>query len=90
MAAIATSVRMRLHRLVDELPGAELQPAELFLLYLRSERAGRLPLTLAAAPWDDEPETEQEIEAVGEAKEDLAAGRIVSHEEARRRLLECP
>jgi hypothetical protein len=41
---------------------------------------------LRDAPVDNEPETDEERAAVAEAREDLAAGRAVSHEQIRREL----
>lgn len=40
---------------------------------------------LAAAPYDDEPLTEEDRRAIEEAEEDIRAGRVVSHEEVKRR-----
>lgn len=42
---------------------------------------------LRDAPPDDEPLTEEDIAALEEAYEDLAQGRVFSHEEVRRQLL---
>jgi hypothetical protein len=42
---------------------------------------------LRDAPPDDEPLTEDDVAALEEAYEDLVQGRVVSHEEVRRRLL---
>jgi len=39
---------------------------------------------LREAPMDDEPKTDEERQLVEEARQDLAAGRVVSHEEIRR------
>lgn len=60
--------------------------AERLLDILRDGDAG-LPRVLREAPWDDEPESEEERAATKDAYEDLRTGRVVSHEEARRRLL---
>ncbi len=38
------------------------------------------------APIDDEPETPEEAAAVAEARESVARGEVVSHEEMKRRL----
>lgn len=43
---------------------------------------------LDAAPLDDEPLTADDLEAMREAREDFAAGRVVSLEELRRELEE--
>ncbi|MGH2922732.1 MAG: hypothetical protein ACRDKH_01710 [Solirubrobacterales bacterium] len=37
-------------------------------------------------PDDDEPLTEADVDALAEADEDIAAGRLVSHEEIKREL----
>lgn len=80
-----------LHRLVDELPEDRAEAARQILEFLRGEKPDELteallesprdPLlhTLVAAPEDDEPESPEEAEAVQEAREDLAAGRVMSH-----------
>jgi hypothetical protein len=77
-----------LHHLVDELPERALADAQRLLEALKA-RGGVDPVlrALLTAPLDDEPETAEERAAVEEGKADLAAGRVVSHEEARRRLL---
>jgi predicted transcriptional regulator len=67
-----------LHHLVDQLDEDAAREA---LAYLQTLS---LPTFLRDAPLDDEPETEAERAAVAEAEADLAAGRIVSHEEIRR------
>ena len=38
------------------------------------------------APWDDEPLTEDDEQAIKEADENFAAGRFVTHEELKREL----
>lgn len=38
------------------------------------------------APLDDEPLTEEDIQAIKEADEDFAAGRFVTHEELKKEL----
>jgi predicted transcriptional regulator len=81
-----TPVRDRIHRLVDQLPEAELPEVE-SLLTERRDHADPFLSALANAPEDDEPLTDEDIAALDEAYADVAAGRVVSHEEARRRLL---
>lgn len=80
-----TQVRERIHRLVDQLVDAELPAIESLLV---ERRAATDPVlqALANAPDDDEPLTDEEIAALDEAYADIAAGRVVSHAEARRRL----
>jgi hypothetical protein len=52
------------------------------------EQVERDPLArrLDAAPLDDEPVTAEDLEAMQVAREDFAAGRVVSLEELRREL----
>ena len=78
------STKQKLHKLVDELPEDEVGPAELFLTYLKDGRSEPLLLKLATAPWDDEPETEDERLAVEEARKEIAEGRFVTMEELKR------
>ncbi len=50
------------------------------------EELDPLERRLLTAPFDDEPETEDEREAVAEAYEDLRAGRVIGGTEVRREL----
>ncbi|MBI4319596.1 MAG: hypothetical protein HY675_13995 [Chloroflexi bacterium] len=81
------TVKEKLHKLIDELPDSQLVEAERALDKLRKRGLSELPRILADALYDDEAETQEELDAVRKAREDLAAGRVMSHEEARRRLL---
>ncbi len=79
--------REQVHRLVDDLPARELSAAARYLQFLRSgQHQESLPPELANAPLDDEPETPEEAAAVAEAWEDVAVGRVLSHEEVLRRV----
>jgi len=82
-------LRDELRQLVDQLPDRDLYAAKRFLAYLRNTRDPVMQ-KLMEAPYDDEPLTEEDEVALAEAYEDLGAGRVVSHEEARRRLLGNP
>jgi predicted transcriptional regulator len=42
---------------------------------------------LRDSPEDDEPLTEEDLAALREAEDDIAAGRVVAHEDLRRRVL---
>lgn len=83
----SADLRQRLHGIIDVLPDEELGAAFRYLEYLRLMRDPLLR-ALLEAPQDDEPETPEEADAVREAREDLLHGRVVSHEEARRQLLQ--
>jgi hypothetical protein len=79
--------RERLHDLVEDLPESEVHAALRFVEYLRQSEDDPVLKALRDAPPDDEPLTEEDLAALEEAYEDLGQGRVVSHEEARRRLL---
>lgn len=79
------TIKEELHRLVDELPKSELHSAKRFLEYLRNMGDPVLQ-ALMEAPYDDEPETDEERAAVAEAQEDFKAGRVVSHQELKHEL----
>jgi hypothetical protein len=72
------TVKDDLHHLVDELDEDAAREALARLQDLL------LPHVLREAPIDDELETDEERQLVEEARQDLAAGRVVSHEEIRR------
>ena len=73
--------RAELHRLVDELPEASLEPAARLLEQARDP----VVAALDASPWDDEPYTQEERAAVEAALEE--AGTSVPLEQASRELL---
>ena len=73
------STREALYRLIDELPERELREAERLLKALRIDDP--LLRALETAPWDDEPETDEERAAVQEAREALARGEVIPDDE---------
>lgn len=80
------TTRDELHRLIDRLPEEALPEAEGFLEALSGRGDEGLPRFLAEAPWDDEPETEEERLAVAEAYEALERGDVFTLDEVRRDL----
>ena len=74
-----------LHQLIEELPESEWLAAERFLAYLR-DMADPVRRALLTAPWDDEPETDKERQAVQEAYEELARGDTIPDADLWRRL----
>ncbi len=80
-------LKEELHGLIDELSDRDLYTAKRFLAYLRNIRDPVLQ-KLVETPYQDEPLTEEDKAALDEAWEDVATGRVVSHEEARKRLLD--
>jgi hypothetical protein len=79
--------RTRLYRLVDLLPERDLDTAAHVLRGLLALDGDPVLNALLNAPEDDEPVTQEEEEAVRRAREDIAAGRIYGHEEAKRLIL---
>ena len=73
--------RATLRQLADELPIEEVQ----WLIDAMRERDPVL-YSLFTAPEDDEPETEEERAAVARARADIAAGRVMTTAEVRRKL----
>lgn len=80
-----TTDREKLRQLVDELPDGELPAAQRYLEYLR-DRGDPFLSWLLQAPYDDEPDTDEERVSVREAYEDLKAGRLHSLAEVKRNL----
>jgi hypothetical protein len=71
-----------LHRLVEALPDRGLNTAARVLAALVADDP--VGLTLALAPIDDEPETDEERAAVAEAEAASARGDVISHADVRR------
>jgi hypothetical protein len=69
------STKESLHQLVDTLPDAALGEVERYLRALQTED----PVLRAAllAPYDDEPETDEERAGVLEARAEVARGALV-------------
>lgn len=64
--------REELYRLIDTLPEEELLGVLRFLEFVRSRTPDPFLLALAAAPIDDEPVTEADLQAIAEADQDIA------------------
>ena len=77
--------RERLHRLVDDMHEGELETVETFVDFVH-ERGDPMLRKLMNAPYDDEPVTPEEDEAVREALEDVAAGRVQTLDEVMKEL----
>lgn len=80
--------RQALHTLVDELPEDELVAAKRFLEYLRQQAEDPLRSLLDAAPWDEEPLTEEDRLAIQEGLAEKARGEVVAHGDVERLLRE--
>jgi hypothetical protein len=83
--ATMTPVRERIHRLVDQLPEAELPAVESLLVERRAATDPFLQ-ALANAPEDDEPLTDEDDAAIQEGLDAIARGDVISDAELRRRL----
>jgi hypothetical protein len=70
--------RDTLHELVDRIPEEELPAAKRFLEYLAVNPVYRA--ALSAQP-DDEPLTEGDAAAIIRVREEVRAGKVISHEE---------
>ncbi len=79
--------RDEIHRMVDTLPLKEIAVAKRFLEFLLSQaKDDPWAEFLENPPENDEPLTTAELEAIEEAMEDVAAGRVRPWEEARKEL----
>ena len=76
------TTREALYRLVDSIPATQLDDARKLLEPLTDP----VLAALADAPYDDEPETDEERAAVAEAREGYRRGEWVSAEDVRREL----
>ena len=74
------AVKRQIKDLIDGMPPDELLVIKRFVQYVRDMEDPFLR-NLAEAPWDDEPLTEEDLAAIKEAKEDIAAGRLIPAEE---------
>lgn len=79
--------RVRLHQLVDALRERDLDTVHHMLRGLLGLDGDPVLNALLNAPEDDEPVTPEEEAAVQRARADIDAGRVYSHEEAKRILL---
>lgn len=70
------------HRLIDNLSDDEFAQAAAAL----EGAIDPVVRALLLAPLDDEPETDEERAAVAEAWQDVAAGRLIAHEDLKREL----
>jgi hypothetical protein len=84
MSALRDSEREEARRLLELVPDKDV-PTVRRILSALAEEAPRV--SLDEAPEDDEPVTQEDVEAQAEARADKAAGRVYSHEEAMRLIL---
>ena len=77
------AVKRQIKDLIGGMPPEELLAVKRFIQYVRDMEDPFLR-NLAEAPWDDEPLSDEDIAALEEGKEDIKAGRLISHEEITR------
>ncbi|MEK7409495.1 MAG: hypothetical protein AAB225_30890 [Acidobacteriota bacterium] len=77
-----TVTKRDLHQLVERLPDADVQTVYRMLLALSDP----VLLSLLTAPFDDEPEAEDERAAVEEARQEIARGEGIPLEDIKREL----
>ncbi len=77
------TVKERLHEQIDRMPEHRALQVQRYIEALE-EADDPVLASLLAAPEDDEPETDEERVAVEEAYADIAAGRLIPHEEIMR------
>lgn len=82
------SPRQLLHDLVEELPEDELLPAQRYLEYLKERGEDPLHYALSRAPVDDEPVTDDDLQAIREGLAERARGEVVSDDELDKLLAE--
>lgn len=85
--------RERIHRLIDELPEADVSAALRLVEQVKADpMAYRDPVlgTSTTGPEDDEPLSPDDEAALKEAYANVASGRVFPHQVARRRLIGRP
>ena len=85
MATNQDETRLRLKELIDELPEGDLHAVKRYIQFLHY-LDDPFAVSMAEAPLDDEPLTDEDIAALEEAEEDIKAGRLIPAEELYREL----
>ena len=78
------ALRQDLKELVDALPDRDLYAVKRYIQFL-NYLDDPVAMSMAEAPLDDEPLIDEEIAAMAEGKDDVKAGRLISHEEIMRK-----
>lgn len=85
MATDQDQTRLRLKELIDELPEGDLHAVKRYIQFLHY-LDDPVAVSLAEAPLDDEPLTDEDIAALEEAREEMKAGKLTPHDEVMREL----
>ena len=83
--ADTAETKKRLYALIERIQGPDLHAVERYLEYVAVSGDPVLH-ALLNAPEDDEPLTEEDLEALEEGRRALEAGDVVSHEELKQEL----
>jgi hypothetical protein len=81
---MGTLTRDRLHELIDALAEDDIDIAGRLLTALVDDDP--VGLSLALAPIDDEPLTDEDVAAIREGEAAIARGEVISHAELKREL----
>ena len=77
----------RLYQLIDQLPESELAVVERFLEFVISGATDPVLQALLKAPYDDEPLTEQELEAIHEGEVQFTEGKYDNLDDVTKELI---
>ena len=76
-----------LHQLIDQIPDEEVHSVRRYVEFIRNINDDPVSRLIDNAPPDDEPVSAENVKALDEAYADMKAGRMIPHEEVRRRWL---
>lgn len=76
-----------LHDLIDKLPDTEAESARRFLEFLIAQADKVYIQALREMPMDDEPLTDEDLNAIREGREDIKAGRVQTISEVMQKLV---
>ncbi len=78
--------KKRIHELVERLPETDEPVVLRYLEFLAEGSKARIARSLANAPIDDEPLTQEDWEAIRKGEENISHGHVISVEDALREL----
>lgn len=81
-----TVAREKLHRLIDFLPAKEVIILQEVAEVMAEKKLSPLMKALMAAPEDDEPLTEEDLEAIAEGERAIEEGRVKPLEQVKKEL----
>lgn len=81
-----STIKEKLHRIIDLMPDNEIPAVQRFVEFIMEKVNDPMLLTLALAPIDDEPLTEEEIKESEEGWQEYIEGKGIPWEEVREEL----